>query len=771
MFNIDVHLLFFPHKFLTQSNLSYIGTIPDFQFYLEDSDSTTLLGEKKQFYSCLKHKKWDLTKELIEYSDQNVLILALSMLNFTKESFFFQYSLQATTNRLQQYFLNPFNAPSCSLSGYIYNIYYSHYMNHYDIFTVNHEYGYPTKLVSRIEHQFTSFTEYTNPTKTFASAFGHKHGQQHYKESIPDLVCLETNSLTYFQGCYYHNHYENCLINKNATATTMSRNNKTFKEENDLFFSKIQNLMLNHESINEVHIVWECQFRDQMKKNPELIAFLRDVYCPLHPLQRLRARDAMRGPYCESYALRWSNECFPDEVLYSVDTNGLFSYCCINNPFMVGPYEIIIGKDISLLSVINNCICYKGQSVMGLILISMLPPPDLKYPFLPYRLKTGLCVYPLCKLCAESALPLCTHSDNERSLTGCYTISEINYSLSLNYKILAIHEAYIYTKSDYILKDFVKELNFLKTKYSDCLSHLSSTEEKERYCEFLNDELQFKKKLTINNVKPNNLKRNWYKLAVNCFFGKFSQRSDNDTTVFVNSQKQLNDIFFSANEIKDFNCINEKICLLTIGRQKLEILPDRKHNVTIGSQITAYARIFIHEYILLLANVANCKLYQVNCDNLVFSLPSNQSLPSFLIFSHAVGHFKHQYSGKIMSYFALGPKQYGLTYQGPQNTSIGINHLCGFNLKSTLTNLTPNSLEHLLKAYEQNKKMYEELQQTRKKMNLQKLTVEKFSRKFILSNNVTNKRIINGKTERLETLPYGYKAHNFLQVPQNSQST
>jgi len=338
MFTIDINVTFFPLKFLTIDNLGYIGIIPPLEFYIGESDCHDLMLKKKDFYAHLKSKKWDLRKELTEFCDQNVLILALSMLKFIRESFVLQKSVQKSSNKFQDCFINPFNTPICSLSGYIYNIFYCHYINFYDIYTVKHEFGHPTKLVSRIEHQFTSFTEYMNPHKTYATAFGHKNGQQYYKESIPDMVCLETNSLTYFQGCYHHCHYENCLINTNATEASLSRNNRTFKEENDIFFKKIQNLMLNHESINEVHIVWECQFRQQMKTNPQLVAFLKDVYCFQHPLQRLRPRDAMRGPFSDCFALRWSQQSFTDEKMFALDTNGLYSYCCINNPFMIGDY-------------------------------------------------------------------------------------------------------------------------------------------------------------------------------------------------------------------------------------------------------------------------------------------------------------------------------------------------------------------------------------------------------------------------------------------------
>ena len=137
-----------------------------------------------------------------------------------------------------------------------------------------------------------------------------------------------------------------------------------------------------------------------------------------------------------------------------------------------------------------------------------------------YRRVDGTSINTLCRACAENITRNCKHNSTERALLGVYMISEIEFALTLGYKIMNVFEVHAYLSSENILRPFVTRLNDLKTKYSD--------------------------------TEPNVGKRNFYKLAANSFFGKFSQRQDK-TNVFesssacsisrnYNSEKVLNTI-------------------------------------------------------------------------------------------------------------------------------------------------------------------------------------------------------------------------------------
>ena len=91
----------------------------------------------------------------------------------------------------------------------------------------------------------------------------------------------------------------------------------------------------------------------------------------------------------------------------------------------------------------------------------------------------------------------------------------------------------------------------------------------------------------------------------------------------------------------------------------LKLPPNRKSNCYIGAQLTAFARQTIYEHLQTL-NQVNATIYQIDCDSIIFSLPKSTRIP--LILSDAVGHFKREVTGEIISYYSMGPKNYCLTF-------------------------------------------------------------------------------------------------------------
>ena len=138
-------------------------------------------------------------------------------------------------------------------------------------------------------------------------------------------------------------------------------------------------------------------------------------------------------------------------------------------------------------------------------------------------------------------------------------ISEVEFALTLDYKILYIHEAHVYTESDFVLKDFVKKLNIFKLQATNCFEDCKSHKEKENLCELINSRMDLKNEfeITTNNVLPNSQKRNFYKLMCNSLFGKFIQRTDKPQLRYVQSQDELNELYYSGTRIDDFFCVSD----------------------------------------------------------------------------------------------------------------------------------------------------------------------------------------------------------------------
>ena len=66
----------------------------------------------------------------------------------------------------------------------------------------------------------------------------------------------------------------------------------------------------------------------------------------------------------------------------------------------------------------------------------------------------------ICRTCAENSLTTpCRHSVDERSFISVWTLDELAYAVTaLEHEILDIYEAYVYTESEVIFKDFLETL-------------------------------------------------------------------------------------------------------------------------------------------------------------------------------------------------------------------------------------------------------------------------------------------------------------------------
>lgn len=321
---------------------------------------------------------------------------------------------------------------------------------------------------------------------------------------------------------------------------------------------------------------------------------------------------------------------------------------------------------------------------------------------------------------------------------------------------MSIFEIHAYTKFEKFLAPFTQELNRLKTKFTDCLKDCKSPTAKQTYCDALNQQMQLNNKqaLTPKSFTPNHSKRNFYKLAVNSFFGKFSQRTNKGNILFTSSQEEIEKLALN-NNIEDIFCVTDRICMVNTCKPNKPLqIPSLKYNVYIGSQITAFARQTIHEHLMSLQCLPHCTLYHVNCDSLFYTLPKTHSNP--LLISHSVGHFKHINESEILSYIAFGPRQYCFTYQLEKNL-ISETHVSGLSIRHELQNFDFETLFHKMQ-HNLERKIFDQfiVPQSRKRINLKALTFKRYADKFTFNNSLTSRRCLAIETPRLETVAFGY---------------
>ncbi|MBM3938616.1 MAG: hypothetical protein FJ333_08200 [Sphingomonadales bacterium] len=757
-FEIDHTPHFFPYNFLHEgtdmylSKWNYIGEVPYFHYFVLPNDTKKVLSTKQEFFNHITYDAdadaYCLRKELMIHASLKLHLLASAMLQFIHECFLFQSRL----NNGSDYFVNPFNPPIISLGSLMYNIYTANYLQNYDICAVKNEYGTNLKQVSRIEHQFVSFFHYVNPSPSLMSAFSSEHGQKYFRESIPDLYCTNTKQCWYLMGCVIHGHMDSCLLNPNATPQTKNPFGRNYQELNDEFNIKMDNLILNNpEEVSEIILEWECSFKEKMK-SPELKHFIDHIYIA-HPLTRLRPRDVARGGFMDCYAMKWNSQRFPTESFYALDINSLYSECATFE-YMTGKYKILMGHDLGNIVIYNNQFFYNGQRIMGSIFLQILPPKDLKHPFLMYRVNDRS-YNTLCSKCAELHSTKCNHTDSQRALIASYMISEVEFALTLNYSILAIFEIHAYFSSDYILQKFVNELNVMKLLSSNCFQPHSTLSDKQQYCQKMNSvfNLTGNKALHPNSFKYNAGRRNFYKLASNTFFGKWSQRSDKGNICFVSSQQELENCLLN-DKVEDVFCLSDFVCMVETSG-KIPPKPDLKHNVYIGAQITAFGRQIIYTHLQKLLTIPHCTVYQVNCDSLYFSLPKDVTVP-FTIDQYT-GTFKHVYEGQILSYISFGPRQYCVHSEMNGNLKTDT-RISGLSLNHETNNFDFQlCFKELLNKFETT--LFEQYVFPKQRKKISKnLKVKYYSEKFSLNNTLSKRRNACIDTIRIDTLPYGWQS-------------
>ena len=107
-----------------------------------------------------------------------------------------------------------------------------------------------------------------------------------------------------------------------------------------------------------------------------------------------------------------------------------------------------------------------NENWFGVGYVRILPPRNLLHPFLIMK-HDGKTHYTLCLHCIidkEVVYP-CSHNDKLRALSGTYSTVDINYAISLGYKVLEIYYLInFHSKTNKIFRATIKPLLELKAQ-------------------------------------------------------------------------------------------------------------------------------------------------------------------------------------------------------------------------------------------------------------------------------------------------------------------
>lgn len=784
--NFDFKRIYFPFKMNHPQNYSYEGKVPDIVLFICDEDTTKEVSEKLKYVQDFSDT-WKFKEQLTLFSNQKCLLLCSSICLFLAELTQLQLSLQrhvCPDNPNKNILLWPFSGTICTFSAFIFRLFKGLFLRNLDIYIVQNEYNVPTRKVSQTEYEFCKYLEFLYPQLELVHNYSNPEGQKFFKECVPDIYIPDLECAIFVNGCYFHGHFarsipnndklhfvndENfdllhnttpdqkfCLASKPALCNTINkRMNESYESLQAAFYDKVTKLLQNNSlKIKEVKVFWECFFHHSLKKSENYVNFKKTF--KKHPLERLVPRSVCKGGFNQSFALSWSKERFPDQTFYSCDINGLYSHVAMNQSFNVGKYQVLIGKATNNITIQNGQFYYTDKRIFGVMQVTILPPKRLYFPFLTFRFKDRS-VLTLCKKCAVKQIKKCNHKNPDREFFGCYFVEELEFALLLGYEILAIHECHAYFDQKPIFTNFVSLLNYNKIKYSDYLKTTTNELQKELYCKSLNDKLHLSEPNLLQPLdKPNSYKQFLYKLAANSFFGKFQQRKDKLTTLFVGDDDELAKVVEkNACKIQGINCFEDRICNIVLKPEKKEIKDSLNENCYLGAQIVALARIYFYKQIQKVLEVPNSQLFYCDTDSLFFSLPKNVENP--LEMSDATGDFKNVYKN-VQNFYCLGPKNYTVSCLIENQIQVSTK-VRGLNLNSHNLNQTLDSAvyENFLRSFTKNQSQKIKISQNRTR----KCTFRPYSCKTKLetvsfTNKINSQRFVDKKSSILKTFPFGY---------------
>ncbi|KAG5866291.1 hypothetical protein JTB14_023254 [Gonioctena quinquepunctata] len=137
----------------------------------------------------------------------------------------------------------------------------------------------------------------------------------------------------------------------------------------------------------------------------------------------------------------------------------------------------------------------------------------------------------------------CSHSDEERSLIGTWTVDEVLKAIDKGYEVLEKYEIWAYDTVQFgkdvtgLFTDMMNKFIKIKQESSDWPSNCQTQAEKDRYIDrFLERE---NITLDFSKIIDNPGLRSLAKLILNSFWGKFGQRENQPKTSIVNQSAEF----------------------------------------------------------------------------------------------------------------------------------------------------------------------------------------------------------------------------------------
>ena len=332
---ISTKIHYFPLKYNKKKFYGYCGAIPTVEHFHFFEDSTVQRNNKTVFVKNLTYP-WNMFENLMKCTQSIIEINIKASLEFVRMTFLCQKKLHDYLNpkipKNKLSFIHPFDYPLFTKPSFAYRVFLIFCQSAKDIYMVKP----PIQMSSsKMEIEYANYIQWKYSEMNFETGWS-PYGQRKFLPyCIPDIFGNRT--AFFFNGCVTHGHTDsNCPFMKNR-ATNLYKVDK--KLANQKFLTKLEQLLLNCDEVDDCKVMWQCHWLKLKKEDPEVRFFMNEKFrCP--PKARLNCRDAVRGGLNEVYGTFFSKEASIDLNCHYWDKNSEYPYVAMNNKFPTKDYKV-----------------------------------------------------------------------------------------------------------------------------------------------------------------------------------------------------------------------------------------------------------------------------------------------------------------------------------------------------------------------------------------------------------------------------------------------